>query len=509
MADKLHQLIQSLSKSEKRYFKIHAKRFSDRSASIRMQLFDVISKQNDYNNNYTLKKLGPDCNKNRFAVEKVNLYNMILDSLIAYHSKSYISVEILQALQNCHILISKGLYKSAHKLVKKYKKLIYEEEGASMIYLPNIISLEKRLFYSVNSNTNKLKQINDILDEYKEALQLLEESNEVARLTAKSNHIRNQQCCPRDPATQEEIKAFLKEELLQDDYAYKLNMSKWSCLRIKFHMFCWLKQFENLVPTINQVLENLPTVKKKKGYTITTYALNLQSKMDALLFDYAEDTKDRMHATAKLIRSIPKKYKAKKSINITVQYHILESYVTEMRYYVIHNDIDGIKKLLPKMHQMEEGHAATLDYAKKISYTQNLYFDWHHQLSKGYFLLGDLEQAAAYNEVIRKEKPSTYMAWDYRKCALFSLLIYYELQDFKKLKKLIPLVEKVLNRTAAPYRLERLLINTLQEVISENQTASKAFNILNQQIKPLLDNPYEQFEQSDFDYWYWVASKTV
>lgn len=77
MSQKLHQLIQSLSKSEKRYFKLYAQRFSDKEGSLKMVIFDNISKQDSYNEELLYKKLAPKLTKNRYAVEKVHLYQMI------------------------------------------------------------------------------------------------------------------------------------------------------------------------------------------------------------------------------------------------------------------------------------------------------------------------------------------------------------------------------------------------------------------------------------------------
>ena len=55
-ADALFQLIKSLEKSEKRNFKLYAKRNSSSEDLKVVQLFDALDKMNDYNEKELLKK---------------------------------------------------------------------------------------------------------------------------------------------------------------------------------------------------------------------------------------------------------------------------------------------------------------------------------------------------------------------------------------------------------------------------------------------------------------------
>ena len=59
-SNNLHELIKSLTKAEKRYFKVYASRHMSNSSSNYERLFDAIDRQTDYNEDLLLKKFKGD-----------------------------------------------------------------------------------------------------------------------------------------------------------------------------------------------------------------------------------------------------------------------------------------------------------------------------------------------------------------------------------------------------------------------------------------------------------------
>lgn len=145
--DKLHQLIHALSSSEKRYFKLYANRFVPKNKFYSLQVYNIIVKQKEYNEEKLYEELSHQINKKRLAVEKFNLFQLILDSLGNYYSKSYINIELLKAVQNIHVLWIKGFFKLAKQQINKYKKIAYKTKNYhSLLYL---LDLEAELTYTM------------------------------------------------------------------------------------------------------------------------------------------------------------------------------------------------------------------------------------------------------------------------------------------------------------------------------------------------------------------------
>src|SRR2546423_12681940 len=121
-SDQLFRLIKSLTKSEKRYFKLFASRHTIGEKNDYVVLFEAIDSQEEYDEKKLMKNF-----KHAFqspsAIAKARLYEIILRSLDAYHANSSIDVEIRKLLHYSEILFKKSLYKDSDKALSKAKRL--------------------------------------------------------------------------------------------------------------------------------------------------------------------------------------------------------------------------------------------------------------------------------------------------------------------------------------------------------------------------------------------------
>lgn len=141
--EQLFYLIQSLTKSEKRYFKVYASRHVIGSKNSYLELFDLIVKQKEYNEEKIKSKItDPNLLKNLSTV-KVQLATLILKSLRQYKSTLYKRYELRELMDFAHILYDKGLYDYSMRTIAKAKK-IAQDYGA-YIYLDEITSFEHLL----------------------------------------------------------------------------------------------------------------------------------------------------------------------------------------------------------------------------------------------------------------------------------------------------------------------------------------------------------------------------
>ena len=86
-SDSLFRLIRSMSKSEKRHFKLYSSRHSVEENNYQ-KLFDAIDRQKNYDEEFILKKFSKETFTNRFPITKKRLYETVLRSLDAFHSQS-------------------------------------------------------------------------------------------------------------------------------------------------------------------------------------------------------------------------------------------------------------------------------------------------------------------------------------------------------------------------------------------------------------------------------------
>ena len=137
--DNLFILVKSLSKSEKRQFKLYVGRLGVNEDSKFLTLFNILDKLNRYDEAAILKK--GIVKKQQLSNLKAHLYKQILISLRLNPSHQDIRVQIREQLDFATILYHKGLYKQSLKILDKAKTLAIANEEKNVAY--EIVELEK------------------------------------------------------------------------------------------------------------------------------------------------------------------------------------------------------------------------------------------------------------------------------------------------------------------------------------------------------------------------------
>lgn len=137
--DNLFQLIKSLTKSEKRQFKLYVGRLGVNADSKFLNLFNFLDKASVYNEASILKS--GIVKKQQLANAKAHLYKQILISLKLSPSHQDIRSQIREQLDFASILYHKGLYKQSLRILDKAKELSIANEEKNLAY--QVVELEK------------------------------------------------------------------------------------------------------------------------------------------------------------------------------------------------------------------------------------------------------------------------------------------------------------------------------------------------------------------------------
>lgn len=137
--DNLFLLVKSLTKSEKRQFKLYVGRLGVNTDSKFLSLFSVLDKISTYNEAAILKST--NVQKLQLANVKAHLYKQILISLKLNPSHQNIRSQIREQLDFASILYHKGLYKQSLKILDKAKEIAIQNEEKNLAY--EIVELEK------------------------------------------------------------------------------------------------------------------------------------------------------------------------------------------------------------------------------------------------------------------------------------------------------------------------------------------------------------------------------
>ena len=137
--DALFILVKSLSKSEKRQFKLYVGRLGVNTDAKFLALFNLLDKMKAYNEKTILES--GIVKKTQLSNLKAHLYKQILVSLRLNPVNQNIRVQIREQLDFATILYQKGLYKQSLKILDKAKVVAIDNEEKNIAY--EIVELEK------------------------------------------------------------------------------------------------------------------------------------------------------------------------------------------------------------------------------------------------------------------------------------------------------------------------------------------------------------------------------
>lgn len=146
-SDKLYRLVQSLSPTEKRYFRIFIRGKTDRDSKY-LQLFEAIAGPGNFDEEMFKHKIykGVPVEGKKFSELKAYLYDLVLKCLQSFDEQHSVDYKIGQLLQSTTVLYKRGHYSDCRELLQKARKTAIRYECFS--YQLEIIRWEKQLAYT-------------------------------------------------------------------------------------------------------------------------------------------------------------------------------------------------------------------------------------------------------------------------------------------------------------------------------------------------------------------------
>lgn len=160
----LHALIKAMSRAEKRYFTLDARK-SGRDLSRYLQLFQAINAQEIYDEASLKKKFGQ-----RLTDDKGRLYEAILRAMRDYRSQRSRTARIKELLLDARFLYERGLYEQANLRLQSASRIATELEDHLSILE---INREFRRVLNTLTKHEDVKTLNELIETSTNSLQLL------------------------------------------------------------------------------------------------------------------------------------------------------------------------------------------------------------------------------------------------------------------------------------------------------------------------------------------------
>ena len=480
--DDLFLLINSLSVSEKRYFKLFAQRHVIGDKNRYEHLFDLIEKQTgtgEYNEEKIKKELTPKEIKN-ISAGKHYVYELVLRSMRNFHESKSLADQINHRITDIKFLMDKGLFAKCKQLIQSAKKeaLTIEHHAGilELTYLErriNRLKIEKeskQTFSEISAlEKNAAMHIaNEVFfrELYDTNFILLQEEYTPANIS-KINYIHDEVVKYKDRANSFNAKALFF--IIQADDAQLAG--KYSDAR-KF------------MKEVVALFDKNPVIKNEQSQRY----INLLSNYLNSCF-LANEFEDFQTIIKKLKQIQPQKEEEEILL-------FRSRYSQELLYYINMQQWEQAEKLIPGIH------AGLEKYKNRLSVVSVIVF--YYNMAVVYFSLKKYDRSLDHFNYIIDTASKNIRKDIQQNAKLFQIVIHYEMENYNLIQTLIYNFKRSLKKTDRLSEFEKITLDLFSKLIDTPDKRSKTKLLLNAKEKL---SGLSKTHQGVFEIISWIDSK--
>lgn len=390
--DHVHRLIHSMSRAEKRYFKLHLQRHAHGGPSVGGQLFDAIAGMATYDEAALLERFKGRSFTKRFAITKRRLYESVLRALDAFHAERSLDSRLDRSLHQVRILYDRALYEDAAKLVHGTWRLARQHDR-----LPTLLALlewEHRLAERDNYAHADAAQLK-ALQEKVQALRTEQQELDVLwALKTRVFTLLYREGPARDEAAREELHAVMRQVAAQGPQA--LHSAK---ARFLYHHIHSAVAFAlgDLATCKTQLEANreLLQAEKQRFQEEPTLILSVLGNLAYVCMALGLHQEAMAHLAA--FRRAPEAWRMPESEDLEVKLFSTTCSL-ELSLHLQRGDVRSALAMLPLVERSLERHAHRLGPIRRAGF--------HFQLAQVQVLAGDATAALRWmNRLLDELRP--------------------------------------------------------------------------------------------------------
>lgn len=492
-SNQLFKLVKSLTKSEKRNFRLYAKRVQDNNDLMFLQLFDLIDKMDVFDEAQIYKKINK-LEKSQFSNLKRHLYKQILISLRLIHINRKVHIEIREHIDFAQILYDKGLYLQALKILQRAKNLAYKVNNEILIL--EIIEFEKIIESRHITRTGPAKNL-ELTDEANGIISTL--ANEIKlsniRMNLHSFYIEGGHVKSKEEY--DKISLFLESNLPQLDYD-KLSFREQIFL---YQSLVWyhyiLLDFERCytfaLKWVAVLAEDSIMIDRDPDNFMRAYHYLLTSTFN--INDYDNFI---LH-----LRDLEKYRKTKYSkFNSTSQIiSFLYVHMARLNRHFMEGTFDEGAKIIPKTLRRIKKYKEKLDTHRVLVFYYKI--AWMH--------LGDGNPGKAIdylNKIINADQKTNLRSDIQAYSRIMFLMAHFDEENYEIIEYLVRNVRKYIDKIKQKDILITKSLNFFRKVVRlPLGDRRQALNDFNRELMMIKDAPYEKRAFLYLDITLWVQSK--
>ena len=490
-------LIKSLSKSEKRYFKLYVSKNSRSENSHYIKLFDLIEKAGT-SEKKIIQKLYEDDNfiEKQFSVYKILLFKQILKSLNSFHSESSVEDQILESIRQTKILIDKGLFNYAQNILAKAKSIALKHE--KFTHILEIVRLEKKIIniYGIY-NESKESDLIQLYEEEKSVVEKIGNENEYWKLNAQlylyyrmNGHVRKQEDINKYHSIIET--PILKNEKHAASYHakslyYSIYINYFNALNNFKEAYVNNHKMIQLIESHPFQIQNNSTIYYNGYYNLLVFSLELKK--------YAE-----LFNLLPKIKSIYNEFPV--TISDTIRSFLLKNtYNIEFEAYYDTGQFDKAAEVLIEIEGLSKDQKNKFDLPELILAINK---------TRLHFANRSFHKALTSINYILNEEINNLREDQFCYIRIFQLIIHYEIGNTDLLPYLVKSVYRYLLKKKYLFKIESIFIQVFRTKlfhINNKKEEIKVFKALREELMIAFEDPMEAKFREFFDIISWLEGK--
>ncbi len=489
----LFDLIHSMSKSEKRYFKLMSSRHTIRGEYNYVRLFDFIDKQEGYNEGKIHDAFQGEAFLNRFSITKKRLYDHILSALDSFHSIRSVEAQIYRQLHSADILYEKSLYDQCRRVLNSAEKQARKHELYALLQLVSV--KRKRLFETHGYLSVSDKDLHNLYTVDAACEAAIHSFNSLWKV--KSDLFSR---LSRKGVARSEDEALSYKEICREVLENRITSTSFETRYLYHHVLsAYHYSVGELTASHKHLMQNLEMIEQNelgqkldinKHISILTNAIYISDKIGQY--------KDSLRYLVQL-----KKIAAEVESNEDLQIKLFSSIASiEVSMHLRKGDFSPAKKIAREVEEALE------KYGEKIVSARRAFLEF--KLAVVYMGLGDYPEARRWiNRILNEtqlDKTEDIIGFT----QLLDLLVHVELDHAKLLPYTFKNTQRFFKTRNRLYSFEKVLLQFFSKLIRSNDIFERKnlWESLHHELTKIThDDVFESVALDYFDFQSWAEAK--
>lgn len=488
----LFDLVKSMTKSEKRFFKLSSTLQSGEKNYIR--IFDVIDEQDEYDEQKVKDKFKGETFIQHFPSEKNHLYKLILKSLRNFHSENSINSILRQEIKNIEILYKKALYRECAKFVSRAKKMALEHE--KFYYLFDLINWEKQLLEEEYETGDFDKDLDQLISEETQCIEKLRNLAEYHMIYSRANFVIRKGGFARTENERKIVREISNYHLIKGKNTALSARAASICYYIKGVCAAFDRDYEEALVNFEKVKDIINRNEKLRPDLASRYVRMLNLTLNC----YIESK--RFNEANAIIQELNRIKDDEGFDSTNIQLRIFTTTVTaQLQICNKTGDYQRGISLVPEIIKMLDKLSSKINKEQVV--------EFYYNLSGIYFIAGEYKEALYWLNKVLNDNEKNLRRDIYNFSRIFNLVIHYELGNYDLLEYVIKSTTRYLNKDEKEYNAEMILIKHLRKLIktTNDKLKQEGYKNMKQDLEEIFENKGEDLLLNYFDILTWVESK--